>query len=245
MSGGFREVGGLSSPSRSGSVGPSSALATTEGRGERLGSLGRPSERRTALPLPKATAGGGTPSNRHGCHASLAEVPGPRPWVHTLSRREREGTPGVRGQHTRTTSGRCSAETAALLVVRASRVMARAWEQPLPCGFQGEPARFPREEHGASGAVPGLGFQYAWSSGLRRWAYSQDRVGVRAWRRGGSHSLTGAGRPPEAAGRSGGPGRFSGNPAQALAVPVQPFGTLADVQRGPGAGPPSRPAATS
>ena len=97
VSGGFREVGGLSSPSRSGSVSPSSASATSEARGEWLGSLGRPSERGTALQLPKATAGGGTPSNRHGCHASLAGVPGPRPWVHTLSRREWEGTPGGRG----------------------------------------------------------------------------------------------------------------------------------------------------
>lgn len=153
------------------------------------------------------------------------------------------GTPGA-------TSGGVSAETAALLGVRASGVMARAWEQPqalrpLPCSLRVEPALFPREERGASGTVPGLGLQRTHSSGLRCWASSQDCVSVRAWRRGGGSTLTGAGRPPEAAGRLGRPGRSSRNPAQALATPVQPSGTLAHVQRGPGAGPPPRPAATS
>lgn len=94
---GFREVGALSSPNRSEPVRSSSALATTEAGGGWLASLGRPAEWGTALPLPKATVGGGTPSNRYGCHASLARVPGPRPCVHTLSRRERGGMPRGRG----------------------------------------------------------------------------------------------------------------------------------------------------
>ena len=101
MSVGFREVGALPSPSRSEPVSSSSALATTEAGGGWLASLGRPSEWGTALPLPKATAGGGTPSNRYRCHASLAGVPGPRPCVRTPSRREWGGMPRGRGWHTR------------------------------------------------------------------------------------------------------------------------------------------------
>lgn len=75
VSAGFFEVRGLSSPSRSEPVSSSSALATTEAGGGRLGSLGRPSKQGTALPLLKAMAGGGTPTNHQGCHASPWSLP--------------------------------------------------------------------------------------------------------------------------------------------------------------------------
>lgn len=74
VSAGFCEVRGLSSPSRSEPVSSSSALATTEAEGGRLGSLGRPSKQGTALPL-QATAGGGAPTNHQGCHASPWSLP--------------------------------------------------------------------------------------------------------------------------------------------------------------------------
>lgn len=239
VSAGFFEVRGLSSPSRSEPVSSSSALATTEAGGGRLGSLGRPSKQGTALPLLKAMVGGGTLTNHQGCHAS--------PW--SLPLRAHAEQTGAGG----TPEGRGPAESVwrrQPCWVFDSGVMARAWEQPRPlqpppCSLQGEPAPFPREERGASGAVPGLGLQCARSSSLRSWVRSQDRVSVQAWRRGGGSTLTRAGRPPEAAGHSGGPGSSSGNPTQALATAVQPSGTLADIQRGPGAGPPPRPAATS
>ena len=81
-----------------------------------------------------------------------------------------EGCPGAGAGTPGPTSGGVSAEKAALLGVRASGVTARAWEQPralrpLPCSLRGEPAPFPREEPGASGAVPGLGLQRTHGSG--------------------------------------------------------------------------------
>lgn len=69
----------------------------------------------------------------------------------------RAGTPGA-------TSGGVSVETAALLGVFASGVMARAWEQPRPLQpppCKASPRRAsappPREERGGLGSVPGLG----------------------------------------------------------------------------------------